>query len=275
MKEWNIQINYGIKTGFNPAFIIDSETRNAIIADCENESELQRTKELIRPMLRGRNIKKYGYDGSSWLIGTFPAKKYNIDNFPAIKKFLLSFSIEKLEQTGTKHIINGMEIKARKKCHGKWFETQDSIAYWQEFDKPKIVYPNMTKHLPFYFDNEKFFSNDKSFIITGIHLYYLTAFFNSSLFKYCFMNDFPPLGEDRRELRKTYFERIPVFEVNDSIDDEFRDLVLDIQNEYSDEKAKVIDSRIFDLYGLTQEERDTIVYIDFHSNKDEYDEDNE
>ena len=121
MKEWNIQINYGIKTGFNPAFIIDSETRNAIIADCVDESELQRTKELIRPMLRGRNIKKYGYDGSSWLIGTFPAKKYNIDNFPAVKRFLLSFSIEKLEQTGTRHIINGVEIKARKKCHGKWF----------------------------------------------------------------------------------------------------------------------------------------------------------
>ena len=147
--------------------------------------------------------------------------------------------------------------------------------YWKEFDKHKIMYPNMTKYMPFYYDEHSFFINDKGFIITGKHISYLVAFFNSSLFKYCFIDDFPPLGEDRRELRKVYFDKIPVLEVNDSIDDEFRDLVLDIQNEYSDEKAKAIDSRIFDLYGLTQEERDTIGYIDFHNNGDNSDEDDE
>ena len=67
---------------------------------------------------------------------------------------------------------------------------------------------------------------------------------------------------------KIFFDKIPVLEVSDAIDDEFRELVLDIQREYTDEKAKAIDQRIFDLYGLTQEERDAIGYIDFHNNND-------
>ena len=127
----------------------------------------------------------------------------------------------------------------------------------------------MTKYLPFYYDEQKFYANDKCFIITGKHLSYLTALFNSSLFKYCFIDDFPPLGEDRRELRETYFERMPILEVDDATNDMFRELVLDIQKEYTDEKAKEIDKRIFDLYGLTQEERDKIGYIDFHGYNDD------
>lgn len=68
---------------------------------------------------------------------------------------------------------------------------------------------------------------------------------------------------------KIYFEQIPVMGVDDATDAEFRELVLDIQKEYSDEKAKAIDQKIFDLYGLTQEERDMIGYIDYHNNNEE------
>lgn len=273
LKKWNIHINYGIKTGFNPAFVIDTSTRNMILANCKDAEERERTENLIRPMLRGKHIKKYGQVWKNWLIGTFPSRKFNIEEYPAVKNFLLSFTIEKLEQTGIKRIVDGKEVKARKKTNGKWFETQDSIAYWKDFDEPKIIYPNMTKYLPFYYDEKKFFTNDKCFIMTGEHLYYLVAFFNSSLFKYCFIDDFPPLGEDRRELRKTYFKRIRVLEVNDGINDMFKELVIDIQKEYSDEKAKAIDQCIFDLYGLTREEREAIGYIDFNNNSETDDED--
>ena len=110
--------------------------------------------------------------------------------------------------------------------------------------------------MPFYYDEQKFFTNQKCFIITGSHMSYLTAFFNSSLFKFCFFDNFPSLFGGSTELSKIYFEKIPVLEVDDAIDAEFRELVPDIQKEYSDEKAKAIDQRIFDLYGLTQEERD-------------------
>ena len=69
LKDWDIQINYGIKTGFNDAFIITTEKRNEILANCKTDDERQRTEELIRPILRGRDIKRYGYDWANlWLI---------------------------------------------------------------------------------------------------------------------------------------------------------------------------------------------------------------
>lgn len=274
LEDWDIEINYGIKTGYNKAFIISTEVRDEILNNCKGREERKRTEQLICPMLRGKDVRKYGHNWSKWLISTFPSRRYEIDDYPAVKQFLLSFGMYKLEQTGVKHIVDGKEIKSRKKTHGKWFETQDSIAYWDQFAKPKIIYPNMTKFMPFYYDEQQFFTNQKCFIITGKHVSYLTAFLNSSLFKFCFFDNFPVLFGGSRELSKIFFDKIPVLEVDDTTDAEFRELVLDIQNDYSDEKAKAIDQCIFDLYGLTQEERDAIGYIDFHNdNNDEFDDD--
>ncbi|MEG1708824.1 MAG: Eco57I restriction-modification methylase domain-containing protein, partial [Acinetobacter sp.] len=148
LKDWDIQINYGIKTGYNEAFIIDTTKRNEILANCADEDERKRTEELIRPILRGRDIKRYGYDWAElYLIATFPSRHYDIEEYPAVKDHLLSFGIERLEQTGKEYIINGEHIKARKKTNNKWFETQDSISYWEDFDKPKIIYPDIVQSL--------------------------------------------------------------------------------------------------------------------------------
>lgn len=69
LKDWDIQINYGLKTGYNDAFIIKSDVRERILANCQTEDERKRTAEIIRPILRGRDIKKYGYDWADlWLI---------------------------------------------------------------------------------------------------------------------------------------------------------------------------------------------------------------
>lgn len=274
LAEWNIEIYRGILTGFDKAFWVSTETRDEILSNCRSLEERNKTKEIIRPMLRGKDICKYGIKWKElWLIGTFPSKHLDIEELPTIKKHLLSFPIERLEQTGATHIINGEKIKSRKKTSGKWFETQDSISYWKEFYKPKIIYPETSKFLPFYYDEQRFLANKTCFIMRGgKHLAYLTAFFNSSLFKFCFRDNFPALFGGARGLSKIFFEKIPVLEVDDATDAEFHDLVLDIQNEYSDEKAKAIDQKIFDLYGLTQEERDTIGYIDYHNNGEEDDE---
>lgn len=114
LKDWDIQINYGIKTGFNDAFIISTEKRNEILANCKDEDERQRTAELIRPILRGRDIKRYGYEWANlWLIATFPSRHYDIDKYPSVKQYLLSFGIERLEQTGKTHIVNGEKVKAQ------------------------------------------------------------------------------------------------------------------------------------------------------------------
>ena len=263
LKDWDIQINYGIKTGFNDAFIISTEKRNEILANCKTEDERQRTAELIRPILRGRDIKRYGYDWANlWLIATFPSRHYDIDKYPSIKQYLLSFGIERLEQTGKTHIINGDKVKARKKTNNKWFETQDSISYWEDFLKPKIIYPNMTKYMPFVFDDKMYLTNQKCFIITGKYVAYLTAFFNSSLFKYCFRDSFPELQGGTRELSKIFFDKIPVYEVSDTQNLQFQDAVEDIQKEYNKQKAQRIDSMLFDLYALTAEERKVIGFVE-------------
>lgn len=264
LKDWDIQINYGIKTGFNDAFIIDSVKRNEILSACQTEEERQRTAEIIRPILRGRDIKRYCYEWAElYIIATFPSRQYDIDNYPTLKEFLLSFGIERLEQTGKEYIIDGEIVKARKKTSNRWFETQDSISYWDEFSKPKIIYPNMTKFLPFAYDTSGFVTNQKCFIITGKRLAFLTAFLNSSLFKFCFADKFPELQGRTRELSKIFMDEIPVMEVSD--DDEFRFVMLveATQRNISKEKLLEIDNAIFDLYKLTKEEKEHIGFIDF------------
>ena len=136
LKDWDINIYRGVLTGYNEAFIISTEKRDEILANCQSEDERARTAELIRPILRGRDIKRYGYNWAGlYLIATFPSCHYDIEKYPAVKKYLLGFGIERLEQTGKSHIVNGEKIKARKKTNNKWFETQDSISYWDIFLK--------------------------------------------------------------------------------------------------------------------------------------------
>ena len=94
-------------------------------------------------------------------------------------------------------------------------------------------------------------------MITGKHLTYLTAFFNSSLFKLCFRDNFPELLGGTRELRKVFFDKIPVLAVDDETNAKFAVLVEDVQQAYSEEKAAKIDQLLFDLYNLSEEERDS------------------
>ena len=263
LKDWDINIYRGVLTGCNEAFIIDTAKRDEILANCQSDEEREKTAELIRPILRGRDIKRYGYEWAElWLIATFPSRHYNIDDYPSVKQYLLSYGIEKLEQTGKVHNVNGDKVKSRKKTNNKWFETQDSISYWEDFSKPKIIYPNMTKYLPFVYDNKSYVTNQKCFVITGKYVAYLTAFFNSSLFKYCFRDSFPELQGGTRELSKIFFDKIPVCKVSDTQDVLFQEVIEDIQYEYTKQKAQRIDSMLFDLYNLTPDERKTIGFVE-------------
>ena len=263
LKDWDINIYRGVLTGYNEAFIISTEKREEILANCQSDDERERTAELIRPILRGRDIKRYGYNWAGlYLIATFPSRHYDIEQYPAVKKYLLSFGIERLEQTGKVHNVNGEKIKARKKTNNKWFETQDSISYWEDFSKPKIIYPNMTKYMPFVYDEANFLTNQKCFIITGQNMAYLNAFLNSSLFKYCFRNSFPELQGGTRELSKIFFDKIPVKLVSLEQNEIFRKIVNSVQSDYTIEQTKYIDTLLFDLYNLTTEERKVIGYVE-------------
>ena len=94
LKDWDINIYRGVLTGYNEAFIISTEKREEILANCQSEDERERTAELIRPILRGRDIKRYGYNWAGlYLIATFPSRHYDIEQYPAVKEYLLSFVI--------------------------------------------------------------------------------------------------------------------------------------------------------------------------------------
>jgi adenine-specific DNA-methyltransferase len=254
LKDWNINIYRGILTGYNEAFIIDGKKKAELIAEDPNSAE------IIRPLLRGRDIKRYSHEFADlYMITTFPSLKIDIEEFPAVKAHLLSFGFDRLKQTGDKG--------ARKKTNNKWFETQDSIGYWEDFSKQKIIYPNMTKFLPFVFDDNGLLTNQKCFIITGEKVEFLIAFFNSSLFKYCFKDDFPELQGGTRELSKIFFDKIPVISISNETNMIFRNLILKIQqlqveNQQTIELEKKIDNLLFKLYDLNEEEMKEIGFIE-------------
>ena len=253
LKDWDVKIYRGVLTGCNEAFIITTEKRDELLAQCQTEEERQRTAELIRPILRGRDIKRYSYDWAGlWVINTHNGVKeerippINIQEYPVLKAHLDQYA-DKLQARSDK---------------GDTPYNLRNCAYIKDFDRPKIIYPNMTKYLPFVYDSQSYVTNQKCFIITGKYVAYLTAFFNSSLFKYCFRNCFPELQGGTRELSKIFFEEIAVQDVSEHQDELFREAVEDIQREYSREKALMIDTMLFELYELTPQERETIGFIE-------------
>ena len=219
--------------------------------------------------MRGRDIKRYGYDWAGlWLV-------YIPWHFPLHKDTSIQGASEKAEQAFKKqypaiyqHLSQyKKQLSARNKAETgiryEWYAMQRWGAnYSDDFDKPKIMYPNMTKFLPFYFDTKGFYQNDKSFMITGNHIAFLIAFLNSSLFKYCFIDNFPELQGGTRELRKIFFDKIPVIEVDGETDSKFKALVDGIQQEYTKEKAIEIDNIIFEMYKLSDDEKSEIGFVE-------------
>ena len=135
LKDWDIQINYGIKTGFNDAFIINTEKRNEILDNCCSDEERTKTAELIRPILRGRDIKRYGYDWANlWLINTHNGIKgikprIDINDYPAVKA----------------HLDQYWDKISKRADKGDTPYNLRNCAYLDDFLQPKIMYPNMTK----------------------------------------------------------------------------------------------------------------------------------
>ena len=187
-----------------------------------------------------------------WLINTHNGikerlERIHIEDYPSIKQHLDFY-------------INEINSRTDK---GDTPYNLRNCAYMDEFSKPKIIYPNMTKFMPFVYDTSGMVTNQKCFIITGKHLGYLTAFFNSSLFKFCFANRFPELQGKTRELSKIFMDDIPILMIDEQNEHIIDSLIQDIQIEYSEDKAKRIDKFIFDLYHLSLEEQAYIGFIDY------------
>ncbi|MFN7881542.1 MAG: Eco57I restriction-modification methylase domain-containing protein, partial [bacterium] len=203
LERWHIQINRGILTGYNEAFYISTEQRNALIAKdphCES---------LIVPLLRGRDVQRYGTD---WLL--LDDEKWLINTHNGIKEIGISpINVQRDYPSLWQHLKSHQAKLEPRADQGDHWTNLRNCAYLEEFKKPKIIYPNMTKYLPFYLDTEEnFYINDKAFILTTEEesLPFLMAVLNSTLFRCCFMDNFPNLGEDRRELRKIFMDKVPI-----------------------------------------------------------------
>ncbi|EOE7370663.1 class I SAM-dependent DNA methyltransferase [Campylobacter jejuni] len=259
LKEWyGLNINYGIKTGYNEAFIITTEKRNEILANCKDEAEKERTAKLIRKMLRGRDIKRYSYEWAGlWVIGTFPSLKLDIEQYPALKQYLSQF-LPRIEQSGEKG--------CRKKTSNKWFETQDNIAYYEEFEKEKIVYPETTQGAYFVYDNKGIFLEKTAFFIVCENLKYLLGLLSSNLITYYYKNFSQgcKLGTKGYQYNKHALENLPIPKINSknqNIVDELINLVDEIlkakeqdKNANTQELENKINSLVYKLYNLTEEE---------------------
>ena len=257
LKDWDIQINYGIKTGFNDAFIISTEKRDEILANCQTENERKRTAELIRPILRGRDIKRYGYEWAElWLIATFPSRHYDIDEYPSVKEYLLSYGIERLEQTGKVHNVNGEKIKARKKANNKWYETQDSISYWEDFSRPKIIWKRIGSILRFSYDNRGCLGLDSTCFAAGEHIEYLCCVLNSLMGHYL-LKDSPKTGTGDLLVSVQAIEpaRVPY---ETKYDGRLSDLLYRQIRERSAATEKEINDIVFSMYGLSPSEREYV-----------------
>ena len=241
LKDWDIQINYGIKTGYNDAFIINTEKKDEILSNCQTEDERTRTAELIRPILRGRDIKRYGYNWAGlYLIATFPSCHYDIEKYPAVKKYLLGFGIERLEQTGKSHIVNGEKIKARKKTNNKWFETQDSISYWDLFFQPHICRKAVGRKLAFALvEAGTFLTAPASFISAGRYNKTVLAFLCSTICTYFVYKNSDTTGAGDIMLNIQSLIKFPIPKIDIDFDD------------FSDRE---IDLYIYDIYKFTKEE---------------------
>jgi len=219
LNEWDLRINIGILNGLNEAFVIDENTKNEII-----EAE-PKASEIIYPMLRGRDMKRYYPNFSNlYLINTYNGElvdkkdsngktyKVRINRVDVVKDYPEVYShLKKFEEKARIRFNQGDHWTNLRNC-----------AYNDDFLRPKIIYPSITKDLAFIYDENCFFTNDKSFIMSGEKLKYLTVFFNSSLFRFCFENKFPELQGNSREIKKNILEMLPVYYLdNESLNCKF------------------------------------------------------
>ena len=205
LKDWDIRINYGIKTGFNEAFVITTDKRNEILANCQTEDERTRTAELIRPILRGRDIKRYSYDWANlWLINTHNGIKgkiprIQIENYPAIKAHLDQY----WEKISTRADKGDTPYNLR------------NCAYMEDFSKPKIVWGEISDKSKFAFDFlGEYIPEATTFYLNGEYIEYLLTALNSSVSEWLFSKTGTTTGVGTIRWKKYTIEQLIVAKPN-------------------------------------------------------------
>ncbi|ELE0263225.1 Eco57I restriction-modification methylase domain-containing protein [Campylobacter coli] len=271
LKEWQgLNIYRGILTGYNEAFIITTEKRNEILANCKDEAEKERTAKLIRKMLRGRDIKRYSYEWAGlwvifipWHFPNVEKPKTMLENeqdlkeqYPSLYKHLLShkerLSKRNKEETG---------IRYEWYCLQRW-----GANYYQEFEREKIGWQRITQEPSFILEKEYILLDSMAFMVANSknELKYLLGFLNSSLIFYYFKNIGHLYSDKGFLLSNQYVEKFPILKINSKnqkIADELINLVDEIlkakeqdKNANTQELENKINSIVYKLYNLNNEE---------------------
>ncbi len=244
LKDWDIKIYRGVLTGYNDAFIISTEKRDEILANCQTEDERLRTAELIRPILRGRDIKRYGYDWANlWIINTHNGIKgvkprIDINEYPAVKA----------------HLDQYWDKISKRADKGDTPYNLRNCAYLDDFFKPKIVWARLMRISKSEIDSFPRFSKadagyfvvDSLCFFTGKNIDKLCAYLNSSLATYYYLKNIAILDNGGMQMRQQYIEDIPCPPI-----------------EYIEN-----DRSIYNLFCFTKEEVDFIEkFIEMHKNE--------
>jgi adenine-specific DNA-methyltransferase len=273
LKDWDVKIYRGVTTGCNDAFIIDTETRNRILANCRDENERNRTEEIIKPVLKGENIEKYRYKwAGKWIIyipwhfplhndksisgASLEAEQEFEKKYPVLYSYFLQFKDRLLkrnkEETGIKY---------------EWYALQRWASnYYLEFEKEKVIYQEIVMEPSFAYDNNNFYIEATGFIMVGKDLKYILGLLNSKPVSFFFRNYYAGggLGEKGYRYKKAFLENLPIPAItsaNKGIVDKIVDLVdriiqlknQDINNDISNLERE-INELVYKLYDLTQDE---------------------
>ena len=265
LKDWNINIYRGVLTGYNEAFIISTEKRDEILRNCQSDDERQRTAELIRPILRGRDIKRYGYDWAGlWLIYIpwhFPyqfdstiqgasekAEKAFREQYPSVYSHLLKFKIPLSKRN-----------KAETGIRYEWYAMQRwGAKYWDDFFKPKIVYGQFQDGAEYSFAEEGVFlsSNEYMLISKNYSSKCLLAFLNSKTSEWLLGNITGNLGGNAKIGQKSNFLKLSVARLTAEEQLMFDKLVDEVISQKKNGKSSQtleneIDNKIYSIYGFT------------------------
>ena len=245
LREWDINIYRGVLTGYNDAFIIDSAKREEILLNCKTEEERLRTTELIRPILRGRDIKRYSYDWAGlWLINTHNGVKgrlspIDINDYPSVKQYL-DLHWEKIKKREDK----GITPYNLRNC-----------AYMDDFNKPKIVWIELSDEAKFTICEELIPLNTV-FFITGEKLYNILGMLNAKITKWYFTHCLGTTsGVGTNRWLKYTIEQLPLIY---NMDEQFESIVKSILSKPTIDLEKKIDKILYQAYNLSNEEIDFI-----------------
>ena len=251
LKDWGIRINYGIKTGCNEAFIISTEKKNEILSNCKTEEERKRTAALIRPILRGRDIKRYSYNWAGlWLINTHNGVQgkipcVDINDYPAVKQHLDKY-------------WDKISVRADR---GDTPYNLRNCAYLEDLSQPKLLWGEISDKSKFAFDfSGNYFPEATSFYMQGEHIEFMLCALNSKVSEWFFSKVGTTTGVGTIRWKKYTVEQLVVAKPSKECLNEYVKTFEKLKNKTISnlEFEQYCNDIMSKLYGLTPEEIDYI-----------------